>query len=228
MYWFGGVENFGISGDFIVITSPPMLRSELCIFDTYVYCIIDPQCAWSWLWSLSCCRSTMYVWWLHSSWFIFIMDPHYISYGHDLICWVLHRSAVYFWKLCLVVISKYVWQLARGFFGTGLMVVAPRHPLPPPPRWQYYCIKYFGHHTYLLTSHFRGHLLHSKMPPLHRKMGWNATTYLSPWKICPKDCQRYLSGFDQCYQCVLSVYHLHWQCVLSVHHSRWSRNPIFG
>ena len=38
---------------------------------TLVYiCIIDPQCTWSWLWSSSCCRSTLYAWWLHLSWFI--------------------------------------------------------------------------------------------------------------------------------------------------------------
>ena len=143
MYWFNGVEGPKILGDFIVITSPPRLWLELCIFDTYVYCIIDPQCTWLCLWSSSCCRSTMYVWWLHSSWFIFIMDPHCISRGHDLVCWVSHRSAVYLWQLCLVVISKYVWQLSRGFFGTRLMVVAPHHPLPPPPPRQYYLYKVF-------------------------------------------------------------------------------------
>lgn len=95
----------------------------------------------------------------------FIMDPHYISHGYDLVCWVLHRSTVYLWQLFLVIISEYIWQLVRGFFGIGLMVVTPHHMLPPPPHRQYYCIKYFGHHTCLLTSNFRGHLLHSKMPP---------------------------------------------------------------
>ena len=90
------------------ITSPPKLRLELCIFDTYVYCIIDPQCTWSWLWSSSCCRSTLYVWWMHSSWFIFIMDPHCISRGHDLVNGIQHGSAMYYWQLCLVVISKFI------------------------------------------------------------------------------------------------------------------------
>jgi hypothetical protein len=82
---FDGVEDPGILGDCNVLISPPRLLLELCIFDTCVYCIIDPQCTWSWLWSSSCCRSTLYVWWLHSSWFIFIMDPYCISRGHDLV-----------------------------------------------------------------------------------------------------------------------------------------------
>jgi hypothetical protein len=42
MYRFDGVEDPGIVGDFIVITSPPRLRLELCISDSYVYYIIDP------------------------------------------------------------------------------------------------------------------------------------------------------------------------------------------
>ena len=67
---FNDVEDSGTSGDCTDIISPPRLRLELCIFDTCIYCIIDPQCTWSWLWSSSCCRSTLYVWWLHLSWFI--------------------------------------------------------------------------------------------------------------------------------------------------------------
>ena len=58
---FDDVEDPGISGDYTDIISPPRLRLELCIFDTCIYCIIDPQCTWSWLCSLSYCRSTMYV-----------------------------------------------------------------------------------------------------------------------------------------------------------------------
>ena len=42
MYRFDGIEDPGILGDFTVITSPPRLQLELCIFDTYVYYIIDP------------------------------------------------------------------------------------------------------------------------------------------------------------------------------------------
>ena len=67
---FDSVEDPGISRDCPDIISPPRLRLELCIFDTCAYCIIDPQCTWSWLWSSSCCRSTLYVQWLHLSWFI--------------------------------------------------------------------------------------------------------------------------------------------------------------
>ena len=42
MYQFNGIEDPGILGDFTIITSPPRLWLELCIFDTYVYYIIDP------------------------------------------------------------------------------------------------------------------------------------------------------------------------------------------
>ena len=56
-----GIEDPRISRDYTDIISPPRLWLELCIFDTCVYCIIDPQCTWLWLWSSSCYRSTMYV-----------------------------------------------------------------------------------------------------------------------------------------------------------------------
>ena len=76
---------------------------------TLVYiCIIDPQCTWSWLWSLSCCRSTLYVWWLHLSWFIFSWIHLCISRGHDLVNRIQHGSAMYYWQLCLVIISEYI------------------------------------------------------------------------------------------------------------------------
>ena len=44
-------------------------RSYVSLTLVYIS-IIDPQCTWSWLWSSSCGRSTLYVWWLHLSWFI--------------------------------------------------------------------------------------------------------------------------------------------------------------
>ena len=38
----------------------------------------------------------------------FIMDPHYISCGHDLVNGVQHGSAMYCWQLCLVIISEFI------------------------------------------------------------------------------------------------------------------------
>ena len=38
----------------------------------------------------------------------FIMDPHCISRGHDLVNGVQHGSAMYFRQLCLVIISEFV------------------------------------------------------------------------------------------------------------------------
>ena len=38
----------------------------------------------------------------------FIMDPHCISRGHDLVNGVQHGSAMYYWQLCLVVISEFI------------------------------------------------------------------------------------------------------------------------
>ena len=61
------------------------------------------------------------------------MDPLCIFHGHDLVRCVLDRSTVYVWQLCLVAVSKYICQLGKGFFDTGLMVVAPRHTLPLAP-----------------------------------------------------------------------------------------------
>jgi hypothetical protein len=43
MYQFSDDEDLGVSGDFTVIISPPRLRLEFCISDTYVYCDIDPN-----------------------------------------------------------------------------------------------------------------------------------------------------------------------------------------
>ena len=38
----------------------------------------------------------------------FIMDPHYISHGHELVNGFQHGSTVYCWQLCLVAISESV------------------------------------------------------------------------------------------------------------------------
>ena len=65
MYRFDGVEDLGILGDFIVITSPPRLRLELCIFDTCVYYIIDPQCMFG-----GCTRHDSFLSWIHT---VFLM-----------------------------------------------------------------------------------------------------------------------------------------------------------
>ena len=120
MYRFDGVEDLGILGDFIVITSPPRLRLELCTFDTYVYCIMDPQCTWSWLWSSSCCRSTLYVWWLHLSQFILswihtvfiVAMTLFMDSSMDLQCIV---------GSCAQSLSLSLYnRLPRGIFGTGI------------------------------------------------------------------------------------------------------------
>ena len=105
---FDEVEDPGISGDYIDIISPPRLRLELCIFDTCVHLHH---------------RSTMYLvvamvivlLQIHTVCLVaalvmihFIMDPHCISHGHDLVNGVQHGSAMYCRQLCLVIISEFV------------------------------------------------------------------------------------------------------------------------
>ena len=113
---FDDVEDPGISGDYIVIISPPRLRLELCISDTCVHLHH---------------RSTVYLvvamvivlLQIHTVCLVaalvmihFIMDPHCISRGHDLVNGVQHGSTMYYWQLCLVVISEYIKQYAKGQF----------------------------------------------------------------------------------------------------------------
>ena len=38
----------------------------------------------------------------------FLMDPHCISRGHDLVNGVQHGSAMYCQQLCLIIISEFV------------------------------------------------------------------------------------------------------------------------
>ena len=130
---------------------------------TLVYIgIIDPQCTWSWLWSSPCRRSTLYVWWLRLSWFILSWIHICIPRGHDLVNGVQHGSAMYYWQLCLVVISEYIYQSAKGhllyrdWLRLHFIILRFLFLINNNNNWS---IKYFGHHTYLLTSHFRGHLL---------------------------------------------------------------------
>ena len=105
---FNDIEDLGISGDHIVIISPPGLRLELCISDTCIHwhhrstvylvvamIIVLPQI------HVVCLVAALVM--IH-----FIMDPHCIPRGHDLVNGVQHGSAMYHWQLCLVVISEYI------------------------------------------------------------------------------------------------------------------------
>ena len=49
-----------------------------------------------------------------------------------------------------------------------------------------YFIKCFGHHTFLLISQFRGHLLYSKMPPMNWKLRWNTKISFSMENLAQK------------------------------------------
>ena len=105
---FDDVQDPGISRDYIDIISPPKLLLELCIFDTCVHLHH---------------RSTVYLvvamvivlLQIHTVCLVaalvmihFIMDPHCISRGHDLVNGVQHGSAMYCRQLCLVIISEFV------------------------------------------------------------------------------------------------------------------------
>ena len=106
--WFDDVEDPGISGDYIVIISPPGLRLELCISDTCihlhhrstVYLVVAMVIVLLQIHTV-CLVATLVM--IH-----FIMDPHCISRGHDLVNGVQHGSTMYCWQLCLVVISESV------------------------------------------------------------------------------------------------------------------------
>ena len=92
---FDDIQDPRTSGDYIHILSPPRLRLELCISDTCVHLHH---------------RSTVYLvvamvivlLQIHTVCLVaalvmihFIMDPHYISCGHDLVNGVQHGSAMY-------------------------------------------------------------------------------------------------------------------------------------
>ena len=105
---FDEVEDPEISGDYIDILSPPRLRLELCISDTFVHLHH---------------RSTLYLvvamvivlLQIHTVCLVaalvmihFIMDPHCIYRGHDLVNGVQHGSAMYCRQLCVVIIFEFV------------------------------------------------------------------------------------------------------------------------
>ena len=105
---FDEVEDPRISGDYTNIISPPRMRLELCIFDTYVHLHH---------------RSTVYLVMamiivllqIHAICLVaalvmihFIRDPQCISRGHDLVNGVQHGFAMYCWQPCLVLISEFV------------------------------------------------------------------------------------------------------------------------
>ena len=83
-------------------------------------------------------------------------------------------------------------------------------------------IKYFGHHTYLLTSHFRGHLLHEKNPPSIGKKNWLAEEQFS---LCEIRSTRPSHGWLQVSTRLEASY---LRCQRSEHivHPRWSRSSI--
>ena len=95
--WFDGVEDPGISGDYIVIISPPRLRLELCISDTCihlhhrytVYLVVAMVIVLLQIHTVCLVAALVMI---H-----FIMDPHCISHGHDLVNGVQHGSAMYYW-----------------------------------------------------------------------------------------------------------------------------------
>ena len=105
---FDEVEDPGISGDYIVIISPPRLRLELCIFDTRihlhhrstVYLVVAMVIVLLQI-HIVCLVAALVM--IH-----FLMDPHCISRGHDLVNGIQHGSAMYYWQLCLVIISEFV------------------------------------------------------------------------------------------------------------------------
>ena len=105
---FDDIEDPGISGDYIVIISPPRLRLELCISDTCVhlhhrstvYLVVAMVIVLLQIHTVCLVAALIMI---HS-----IMDPHSISRGHDLVNGVQHGSAMYYWQLCLVVISEYI------------------------------------------------------------------------------------------------------------------------
>ena len=105
------------------------------------------------------------------------MDPQCIFRGHDLVNCISHGSAVY----VLAAMLSYYFRVS---------IYSPRAILVQDWSWFLlillrllltidcvYFMKCFGHQTFLLISHFRGHLLYGKMPPMHWKLSWN--TYMS-------------------------------------------------
>ena len=113
---FDEVEDPGISGDYIVIISPPRLRLELFISDTcvhlhhrsIVYLVMAMVIVLLQIHTV-CLVAAVVV--IH-----FIMDPQCISRGHDLVNGVLHGVAMYCWQLCLVIISEFISPTAKGHF----------------------------------------------------------------------------------------------------------------
>ena len=82
---FDDIEDHGISGDYIVIISPPSLRLELCISDTYVHLhhrstvyLVVPMIIV--LLQIHTVYLEVALVMIH-----FIMGPHYLSHGHDLV-----------------------------------------------------------------------------------------------------------------------------------------------
>ena len=100
-------------------------------------------CSWSWLWSLSCCISTLYIRWLHLSWFSYLMDPQCIF------SWPWSRQLCLTWiySVCLTtILSCYFWVYISspiGSFGTGMITVPSHHPLPLAQNWQRLFYKVF-------------------------------------------------------------------------------------
>ena len=111
---FDNVEDPGISGDYIDIISPPRLRLELHISDTCVhlhhrstvYLVVAMVIVLLQIHIVCLVAALVMIY--------FLMVPHCISRGHDLVNGVQHGSAMYYWQLCLVVISKYIYQSAKG------------------------------------------------------------------------------------------------------------------
>ena len=105
---FGDVQDPKISGDYIVIISLPRLRLELCISDTCihlhhrstVYLVVAMVIVLLQIHTVCLVAALVMI---H-----FLMDPHCISHGHDLVHGVQHGSALSYWQLCLVVISEFI------------------------------------------------------------------------------------------------------------------------
>ena len=138
----------------------------------------------------------MYCLWLHFFFSHGGMDPHFIGCGHILGRY-LHGSAVYF----LAAMPHFHYRawvcLPWAYFSITRLVMVTSYFLYSH-NISILFIKCFGHHTYPLTSHFRGHMLSNKIPPsiVLGSMSYNT---LSPWVF---------SHFLDHYDCITANYSL--------------------
>jgi len=133
-----------------------------------IHCHIDQLCVSLWP---CCCHivAPPYTFFVATTWLSHGgMDPHCVFGGH-ILSYYFHGSAVY-WLTSMLWVSLYsehkyacLGNDTYILFDSCLQLL-PGSPTPTPLH-RYFC-KVFWPSVSLLTSHFRGHMLHIKMSHL--------------------------------------------------------------